>query len=88
MKFGFGSSSERNGIPKIDRIAPSASIPGGEITIYGSGFTSRHGVRPTVRFGEVDAAIALASTNRVVARVPENASGSSLQRGFRGGRRR
>jgi sugar lactone lactonase YvrE len=79
MKFGFGSSSERNGIPKIDRIAPSASIPGGEITIYGSGFASRHGTRPTVRFGEVDAAIALSSTNRVIARVPENASASTLQ---------
>src|SRR5579863_973606 len=79
MKFGFGSPSERNGIPKIDRIAPSASIPGGEITIYGSGFTSRHGVRPTVRFGETDASIALASTNRVIVRVPENASASTLQ---------
>src|SRR5579863_8747559 len=79
MKFGFGSPSERNGIPKIDRIAPSASIPGGEITIYGSGFASRHGTRPTVRFGEVDAAIALSSTNRVIVRVPENASASTLQ---------
>jgi streptogramin lyase len=79
MKFGFGSSSERNGIPKIDRITPSASIPGGEITIYGSGFTSRHGTRPTVRFGEVDAPIALSSTNRVIARVPDNASASTLQ---------
>jgi sugar lactone lactonase YvrE len=79
MKFGFGSSSERNGIPKIDRIAPSASIPGGEITIHGSGFTSRHGARPTVRFGEVDAAIALASTNRVIVRVPDNASAGTLQ---------
>jgi sugar lactone lactonase YvrE len=32
-----------------------------------------------VRFGEVDAAIALSSTNRVIARVPENASASTLQ---------
>ena len=31
MKFGFGSSAEKNGVPRIDRIAPAAAIPGGEI---------------------------------------------------------
>jgi hypothetical protein len=79
MKFGFGSSPEKNGIPHIDRISPSAVIPGGEIAIYGSGFTSRHGVRPVVRFGEAEAALSLASSNRLIARVPENASGSMVQ---------
>jgi len=79
MKFGFGSSVDRNGVPHIDRISPSAAIPGGEITIYGSGFTSRHGVRPQVRFGEVEAALGLASSNRLIARVPENAVGGTLQ---------
>jgi hypothetical protein len=79
MKFGLGSSPEKNGIPRIDRISPSAAIPGGEIEIYGSGFTSRHGVRPVVRFGEAEAALRLASSNRLIARVPENASGSMLQ---------
>jgi len=39
MKFGFGSTTEKNGIPHIERIAPEAAIPGSEITIYGSGFT-------------------------------------------------
>ncbi len=79
MKFGFGSSPEKNGIPHIDRISPTAAIPGGEIAIYGSGFTSRHGVRPVVRFGEAEAALSLASGNRLIARVPENASGSMVQ---------
>jgi sugar lactone lactonase YvrE len=79
MKFGLGSSPEKNGIPHIERISPSAAIPGGEIAIYGGGFTSRHGVRPTVRFGEAEAALSLASSNRVIARVPENASGSTVQ---------
>jgi len=79
MKFGFGSSSEKNGIPRIDRLAPAAAIPGGEITVYGSGFTSRHGARPLVRFGEAEAPIALASTSRLIARVPENASGGTIQ---------
>ena len=79
MKFGFGSTTEKNGIPHIERIAPGAAIPGGEITIYGSGFTSRHGARPLVRFGEAEAPLSLASSNRLIARVPENAHGSSVQ---------
>ncbi len=79
MKFGFGSSPEKNGIPHIERIAPAAAIPGGEIAIYGSGFTSRHGARPIVRFGETEAALSLASSNRLIARVPENVSDSMVQ---------
>ena len=79
MKFGFGSPSERNGVPHIDRISPMAAIPGGEITIYGTGFTSRHGARPVVRFGDADAALSLASGNRLIARVPDNANGSTIQ---------
>jgi sugar lactone lactonase YvrE len=79
MKFGFGSTPDKNGVPHIDRISPSSAIPGGEITIYGSGFTSRHGVRPLVRFGEAEAALSLASSNRLIARVPENAIGGSVQ---------
>jgi hypothetical protein len=79
MKFGFGTTPEKNGIPHIERIAPAAAIPGGEIAIYGSGFTSRHGGRPLVRFGEAEAALSLASSNRLIARVPENANGSTIQ---------
>ncbi len=79
MKFVFGSSPDKNGVPHIERIAPSAAIPGGEIAVHGSGFTSRHGVRPLVRFGEAEAALSLASSNRLVARVPENATGGALQ---------
>ena len=79
MKLGFGSTPEKNGIPRIERIAPAAAIPGGEIAIYGSGFTSRHGARPVVRFGEAEAPLSLASSNRLIARVPENASGGAIQ---------
>jgi sugar lactone lactonase YvrE len=79
MKFGFGSTHEKNGIPHIERISPAAALPGGEVTIYGSGFVSRPGSRPVVRFGESEAALALASENRLIARVPENASGATIQ---------
>ena len=81
MKFGFGSSSEKNGIPRIDRVAPVAAIPGGEIAIYGSGFAAHGQVRPTVRFGEIEASLALASENRVIARVPEGARGNIVSVG-------
>ena len=59
MKFGFGSSAEKNGIPHIERVAPAAAIPGGEITIHGRGFISRAQARPVVRFGDAEASLAL-----------------------------
>jgi hypothetical protein len=79
MKFGFGSSAEKNGIPRIDRVAPEAAIPGGEIAIHGSGFVSRAQARPVVRFGEVEASLALATENRLIARVPEGAGGGIVR---------
>ena len=79
MKFGFGSSPEKNGIPHIERVAPAAAIPGGEMTIHGRGFVSRVQPRPVVRFGDAEASIALASENRLVARVPEGASGGIVR---------
>ncbi len=89
MKFGFGSSAEKNdpekdgpgknGNPRIERVSPAAAIPGGEIAIHGVGFTSRRGVRPIVRFGEAEATLNLASSKQLVVRVPENASGGALQ---------
>ncbi|HTP70226.1 MAG TPA: IPT/TIG domain-containing protein [Dongiaceae bacterium] len=79
MKLGFGSTGEKNGIPRIERIAPMAAIPGGEVAIYGSGFTSRHGGRPVVRFGDSEASLTLSSNRRLIARVPEAASGNTIQ---------
>jgi hypothetical protein len=79
MKFGFGSSTEKNGIPRIDTVAPAAAIAGGEIVIHGSGFASRAHPRPVVRFGEMEAGLALASENRLIARVPEGATGGVVR---------
>src|SRR5271156_6549647 len=79
MKFGLGETSKKNGIPLIERIAPSAAIPGGEIAIYGTGLASRHGSRPVVRFGEQEASLSLASETRLIAKVPEGASGGMVQ---------
>src|SRR6516165_7247043 len=79
MKFGFGSTPEKNGIPHIERISPTAAIPGGEVTVYGSGFTSRNGGRPLVRFGDTEAALSLCSNNRLIAKVPEGATANTIQ---------
>src|SRR5437868_5753869 len=79
MKFGFGSTAEKNGIPHIERVAPAAAIPGGEMTILGRGFVSRVQARPVVRFGEAEASVPLASENRLVARVPEGANGGVVR---------
>src|SRR5256885_6170774 len=74
MKFGLGPSTEKNGIPRIESVAPAAAIPGGEVEIRGSGFATRTHLRPAVRFGETEAPLALASPQRLVARVPEGAN--------------
>jgi sugar lactone lactonase YvrE len=79
MKFGFGSPPEKNGVPRIERVAPAAAIPGGEIAIYGSGFASRTGARPVVHFGEAEAGLVLATDNRVIARVPDGANGGMVR---------
>src|SRR5437764_9334642 len=79
MKFAFGSTVEKNGFPRIDRIAPAAAIPGGEIVIHGSGFASRTGARPVVHFGEAEASLVLATDNRLIARVPDNANGGTVR---------
>ena len=67
MKFGLGSS-EKNGIPRIEGVTPSAAIPGGEMEIRGSGFVSRSFARPVVRFGESEASVALSGPQRLVGR--------------------
>src|ERR1700740_3430604 len=79
MKFGCASTGEKNGFPRIDRIAPAAAIPGGEIVIHGSGFASRTGARPVVHFGEAEASLVLATDNRLIARVPDNANGGTVR---------
>lgn len=62
--------------PRIERVTPSAAIPGGEIVVHGSGFGSANHSRPRVRFGEVSADVLFHADSYLIARVPEGASGS------------
>jgi sugar lactone lactonase YvrE len=66
---------QTNGIPRIDRIAPAAAVPGGDVTIHGH-FHSPPNIRPRVRFGEAEASLLIASDDYLIARVPEGLSGS------------
>src|SRR6266850_5988524 len=79
MKFGLGTTSEKNGIPRIESVSPAAAIPGGEVEIRGSGFATRAQLRPVVRFGEAEATLALASPHRLVARVPDGANSGTVR---------
>jgi sugar lactone lactonase YvrE len=65
--------------PRIDRIQPAAAVPGGEIVIVGSGFTSSLNGRPHVQFGDAEAGIVIASDSYLVARVPEGSAGGAVR---------
>ncbi len=67
-----------NGLPNIERVSPTAAIPGGDIAIHGSGFDSRSNRRPAVRFGGVEGSVLLAAENRLIARVPEGAESGAV----------
>jgi sugar lactone lactonase YvrE len=69
---------DTNGIPRIDRILPGAAIPGGDVTIYGSGFVPRPNSRPLVRFGSTEASLLISAQDHLIARVPDGALGGTV----------
>jgi hypothetical protein len=64
--------------PRIEQVAPRAAIPGGEISIWGSGFAQNGSNRPKVCFGELAASLLMSSTDRLIVRVPEGAVSGEL----------
>jgi sugar lactone lactonase YvrE len=62
-----------NGGPRIEAVAPTFALPGGEIRIIGSGLRPQELRRPHVRFGEVEGSVVVSSNAFLVARVPEGA---------------
>src|SRR6202140_159640 len=62
-----------NGGPRIDTVAPSFALAGGELRITGSGLRPQELHRPKVQFGEVEAPIIVSSEGFLIARVPEGA---------------
>src|ERR1700758_1669678 len=63
-----------NGGPRIDTVAPSFALAGGELRITGSGLRPQELHRPKVQFGEFEGSIIVSSDGFLVARVPEGAT--------------
>lgn len=59
--------------PQIERVSPSAAIPGGEFQITGTGLMADAN-KPVVSLGEVEARLVVGSDSFIVARVPDEAS--------------
>jgi sugar lactone lactonase YvrE len=68
-----------NGTPRIEKVRPAAALPGGEISIEGSGFGTRNHTRPQVQFGPAEGSLMLAAENLLIARVPEGAAGGAVR---------
>jgi len=65
--------------PRIESVKPAAALPGGDITISGSGFGGRNHARPQVHFGPAEGSLVMAAESFLVARVPEGAVGGVLR---------
>ena len=65
--------------PRIERVTPSAAIPGGEVVIHGSGFEAGNNTRARALFGDVEGGVIIATAHRVVARVPQGAGGGTVR---------
>jgi len=63
-----------NGGPRIDSVAPSCALAGGEVRIIGSGLRPQELLRPKVKFGDFEAPIVVSSEAFLVTRVPEGAT--------------
>jgi sugar lactone lactonase YvrE len=68
-----------NGTPRIESVKPAAALPGGEVSIKGSGFGVRNHTRPQVQFGSVEGSLMMAAENQLIARVPDGAAGGAVR---------
>jgi len=63
-----------NGGPRIESVAPSCALAGGQVRISGSGLRPQELLRPKVKFGDQEASIVVSSDAFLVTRVPEGAT--------------
>ena len=59
---------------EISRVVPMAALPGGEVRIEYRGEKLEGTHLPAVKFDDFDAEILIASSDAIVARVPESSS--------------
>src|SRR5215467_4155912 len=58
----------------IKSVMPRAALPGGEVVIEYSGHSLEGTSRPEVRFGDFSAQVTLASSDYIIAKVPESSA--------------
>src|SRR5499427_1032703 len=58
----------------IKSVIPKAALPGGEVVIEYSGHSLEGTSRPEVRFGDFSAQVTLASSDYIIAKVPESSA--------------
>jgi outer membrane protein assembly factor BamB len=58
----------------IKNVMPKAALPGGEVVIEYSGHELAGTSQPEVRFGDFSAQVTLASSDHIIARVPESSA--------------
>ena len=67
-----------NGSPRIETVAPTLALAGGEVRITGSGLRPQELLRPKVKFGDWEAPVVVSSDSFLVTRVPEGATSGSV----------
>ena len=65
------TASSATPAPRITRVQPIASLPGGEIHVHGSGLEAVAGRLPVAMLGELAAGILLSRAERLVLRIPD-----------------
>jgi sugar lactone lactonase YvrE len=75
----MSTSAKTNGTPRIESVKPAAALPGGEVSIKGSGFGMRNHTRPQVHFGPAEGTLVMAAESQLIARVPEGAAGGAVR---------
>lgn len=58
----------------INKVLPQAALPGGEVIIEYSGMTLEGTARPEVRFGDFSGQVTVASSEHIIAKVPESSA--------------
>lgn len=75
----MSTSVKTNGTPRIESVTPAAALPGGEVSIKGSGFAARNHTRPQVQFGPAEGSLVMAAESQLIARVPDGAAGGAVR---------
>ncbi len=70
--------SSRNPGIRIESVSPCAAIPGGCLEVSGSGMADAACKQPVVSFGEVHGRLVFSSPDRLLVRVPDDATESEL----------